>query len=184
MRHHLARLERYRAAEKTPLAFLGIFDNCVGQNKSNVTMQLMCLLSVIAYMEVAALFFIPGHSHMLNDRVWGWCKRTLNRKNVYDAESMVALFNTVEAVNAKVLTREDADRPFRYGWTALFNKHFRKMPAQFTFNYFFSFKNGVCTYRHLADTSDSMASTFTMFENSDTNRNSLLQDMWGSNQVS
>ena len=46
-----------------------LMDNCVGQNKSQVVMQFYALISVLFFPTVTAFYFIPGHSHMICDRV-------------------------------------------------------------------------------------------------------------------
>jgi hypothetical protein len=66
MCHHI--LERQRCLRNNidpPKYFVSIRDNCVGQNKSNHTFKLECLLSMLFYERVLIVFLIPGHSHML-----------------------------------------------------------------------------------------------------------------------
>ena len=51
---------------------ISILDNCVGQNKSNVTMIFNAFLSLVFYERVVLLYLIPGQSHMIADRVVAW----------------------------------------------------------------------------------------------------------------
>lgn len=68
-------LDQYRACNSTvPTYLVNIFDNCVGQNKSNVVMNFFCMLSVLFFQKVVLLYLIPSHSHMKADRVVAWCK--------------------------------------------------------------------------------------------------------------
>eukprot|EP01038_Epipyxis_sp_PR26KG_P018208 gene18208-25613_t len=73
-----------------PKVFISIRDNCVGQNKSNVTLKLECFLSMSFYERVLIIYLIPGHSHMLPDRVVSWVKKFLAQRNLYSPQCIVA----------------------------------------------------------------------------------------------
>ena len=47
MRYHLKRYANFRANGVEPLLSMSLLDNCVGQNKSQVVMKFMCLLSIL-----------------------------------------------------------------------------------------------------------------------------------------
>lgn len=71
MRQHL-RLHKERTKRKViPTLCATLMDNCVGQNKSQCCMRFYALLSVLFFPTVSAFFFLPGHSHMICDRVVG-----------------------------------------------------------------------------------------------------------------
>ena len=71
MRQHL-RLHSLRVKENIKASLCAtLMDNCVGQNKSQVVMQFFALLSIIFFPTVSAFYFLPGHSHMICDRVVG-----------------------------------------------------------------------------------------------------------------
>ena len=78
-----------------------LLDNCVGQNKSQKTMKFACLLSILFYETVALLFFLPGHTHMLPDRVVGHCKNSIKGLNLYTIEQIAERCNTVKGINAE-----------------------------------------------------------------------------------
>ena len=55
--------------------FISIRDNCVAQNKSNATLKFEAFLSMIFYKLVLIIYLIPGHSHILPDRVVPWVEK-------------------------------------------------------------------------------------------------------------
>jgi hypothetical protein len=60
---------------------LVILENCVGQNKSQLVMQVFLLLSILFYLKVVLVYLIPGHSHNIIDRVIAWCCNAMKGKN-------------------------------------------------------------------------------------------------------
>ena len=72
LRYHLMQIS---CREERPTISLSIKDNCVGQNKSNVTFQFSALKSLIFNERVVSLFLIPGHSHSIPDRFVAWNRR-------------------------------------------------------------------------------------------------------------
>ena len=83
MRFHLATYKKYQEAGTTPKLNMTLLDNCVGQNKSQKVMKFACLLSLFFYETVALMYFLPGHTHMLPDRVVAHCKKATNGFNLY-----------------------------------------------------------------------------------------------------
>jgi hypothetical protein len=67
MAYHLTKLE------STTIS-LELLDYCVEQNKSNSIMMFCAMLSLIFYKKVVCLYLMPGHSHMIADRVVVWMK--------------------------------------------------------------------------------------------------------------
>ena len=114
-----------RKFERT--AAVNVYDNCVGQNKSNVCMQFQCLVSVLLNIICAMLFFLPGHSHTRPDHCWAWCKRRLKLSNLHLPNELVEKFNQVPSIHAELLTPSDAGSPFRKGWGPLLAKHFYRI---------------------------------------------------------
>ena len=63
-----------------PSIFIKVLDNCTGHNKSNHTMMLDSLLSLVLYDRVVNFYLIPGHSHMRADQVVSLCKKALQKE--------------------------------------------------------------------------------------------------------
>lgn len=100
LRYHLGKMKQYKDAGTTPLLNMSLLDNCVGQNKSQVVMKFACFLSVFFYETVALLYFLPGHSHMLPDRIVGQCKNSIKGLNLYSLGQLADRFNTVKGIRA------------------------------------------------------------------------------------
>ena len=88
-----------RVANGAEVSF-SLMDNCVGQNKSNVTMQFAAMLSFLFYKKVVLLYLIPGHSHMLPDRVVAWMKNKIRGKQIFHPDGLVEACNTINSVCA------------------------------------------------------------------------------------
>ena len=95
MRYHLRQIAEYNQQGIKPQLYMSLLDNCVGQNKSQVVMLFMCLLSVIFYKVVGLMYFLPGHSHMIPDRVVGNCKRAIAGLNLYSPCQIAKIFSQV-----------------------------------------------------------------------------------------
>jgi hypothetical protein len=93
-------------AEGVPLPrfFIGVYDNCVGQNKSNITLKFASFLTLSGFYErVLLIYFIPGHSHMVADRVVAWVKRSLGKENIFLPSDIIEKMNTVKGVKAEFI---------------------------------------------------------------------------------
>ena len=101
MRYHLQRTREARAGGIMKKLCMSLLDNCVGQNKSQVVMQFYCMLSIIFYDKVALLFFLPGHSHMIPDRVVAYCKCAIKNLNLYTLGQIASECNKVKNVAAE-----------------------------------------------------------------------------------
>ena len=73
----------------------------MGQNKSQVVMKFMSLLSLLFYETVALLFFMPGHTHMVADRVVAHCKGAIKNLNLYTLGQIAEQCDRVKSVNAE-----------------------------------------------------------------------------------
>ncbi|KAI3631056.1 hypothetical protein MIR68_010546 [Amoeboaphelidium protococcarum] len=145
--YHLQRKGQYDT-------LLCIMDNCVGQNKSQVTMRFAAMLSIILYKRVALLFLQPGHSHMMADRAVAWMKSKIRNKNLYVPEQFVAEVSQCESLVPTFLDHRKDDAPCFTDWKDVLDKYFKRLPDGFTGNYFFEFVDGVCTYRRLCSDED------------------------------
>jgi len=75
--HHIEdRQECLELNQTPPKYFISIRDNCVGQNKSNITLNFECFLAMTFYKRILLIYLIPGHSHMVTDRVVSWAKKS------------------------------------------------------------------------------------------------------------
>ena len=100
------------------------------------------MLSLILYPEVALLFLLPDHSHMICDRVVAWCRSALKGTNFFTPMQIAEAMDCVKSVSASYLKPNDADFPFHSGWGSFLAKHVDRMPAGYTSNYFFEFRDG------------------------------------------
>ena len=83
IRYHLDKVRQFYEKGLSPVLSMSLLDNCVGQNKSQVVMKFFCMLSVLFYDTVALLYFLPGHSHMIPDRIVAHCKLAIKGLNLY-----------------------------------------------------------------------------------------------------
>lgn len=183
MRYHLRKMQQYWEESVTPKLNMTLLDNCVGQNKSQLVMKFCCLLSVIFYETVALMFFLPGHTHMLPDRVFGQCKNSIKGLNLYTLAQITERFNSVKGVNAEWLRGDDSDRPFRVGWGSILNKYFKDIPGGYTKFYFFEFTGGYLTYRRLANSPDSDAISLQLIDLKPGVKEKLLVELFGKTDV-
>ncbi len=63
----------------------------------------------------------------------------------------------VKGVNANYIDHHDAQRPCYASWGPILKKHFKSLPAWYTFNYFFEFDEGHVNMRSLCSILDSEA---------------------------
>ena len=101
IRYHLRKYQSYSERKNTPKLCMILLDNCVGQNKSQVVMKFMSLLSILFYETVALMFFLPGHTHMVADRVVANCKNAIKNLNLYTLGQIAEKCEGVEGINAE-----------------------------------------------------------------------------------
>ena len=116
LRYHLQQHKKREQASVDAELLAVLLDNCVGQNKSQHVMMFACLLSLLFYDTVAYMYFLPGHTHMHPDRVFGWCKQLIRGLNLYTLPQIVEECQRISSVNAVHLQGTDADFPFRVRW--------------------------------------------------------------------
>ena len=75
-------------------------------------MQFYALISVLFFPTVTAFYFIPGHSHMICDRVVSWNRKKMKGKNLFTPEMIAEVMNQTKAVEAEVLKGTDYDFHF------------------------------------------------------------------------
>ena len=107
-KYHLESYQRcLREGRTQPELYISIRDNCVGQNKSNVTLQFDSFMAQSFYERVMVIYLIPGHSHMLPDRVVAWAKRALYKKNIYLPYDIVKEINNGNIVKEGFICHEN-----------------------------------------------------------------------------
>jgi hypothetical protein len=117
-----------------PSVHISARDNCVGQNKSNITCKFDCLMSMLFYNTVLAINYLPGHSHMVCNRVTSHVKATMKRSNLFTPMEFVTSMNDVSKVTATFLDHRRPDRLVLDGWKDLLDKYISDMPNGFTKN--------------------------------------------------
>ena len=180
MRYHLKKLKLYEEQGVTPQLCMSLLDNCVGQNKSQLVMKFMCMLSICFYEQVALLYFLPGHSHMVPDRVVAHCKNAIKGLNLYSLGQIVEECNRVKGIHSEWLRPDDFDKPFRVDWGTILNKFFKNLPARYTFNYFFEFSKGVVSYRPLANSPDHEVTTVRLLKMTPSTKAEIMMELFGS----
>jgi hypothetical protein len=101
-------------------------------------------------------------------------------KNFYFPMAIVEAVNEVKGVNVSFIDHHDARRPCYVGWGPILKKHFKSLPVQYTFNYFFEFNEGHVNMRSLCSTSDNEAVNIPLVNATNINliRQSLLFDLF------
>ena len=66
-------------------------------------MQFDCFLSLSFYKRVLILYLIPGHSHMMADRVVAWAKGGMKHKDIFVPAEMVNAMNSVKSIRAEYI---------------------------------------------------------------------------------
>ena len=143
LKYHVKKFQRCLREGRNQLEiYISIRDKCVGQNKSNVTLQFDWIMSLSFYKIVMVIYLIPGHSHMLPDRVMAWVKISLYRKNLYHPDDIVKEINNVKIVSAEFISHTDKRRPCYTGWEWFLSRYLTQLPAGFTSNYVFLINKG------------------------------------------
>ncbi|CAM6027652.1 unnamed protein product [Sphagnum balticum] len=148
--YHLEKFKTLLSHKITmPKTLLVILDNCVGQNKSYLVMQLFTMLSILFYLKVVLVYLIPRHSHNTANWVITWCRNVMKGKNFYSPMAIIEAVNEVKGVNTSFIDHRDARRPCYVSWGPILKKHFKSLLARYTFNYFFEFDEGHVNMRSL-----------------------------------
>lgn len=141
-------------------------------NKSQAVVQFFALLSVLKYKKVVMFYLIPGHSHMIADRVVAWYKNKIRLKNLYVPSQIVEEVNNINSVETRCVGVGGEASFLRSGWAGFLNTHFSALPPGYTGNCMFEIDSGVVTMRHLTTTHDAECVTA-----------SLMPDGWTAGQL-
>ena len=82
------------------------------------------LLSLVFYECVVLLYLIPGHSHMIADRVVAWNRGGIRGKNLYHPSQIASLCSETDCVEAGFLDHSNPSIPFFTEWENLLGKYF------------------------------------------------------------
>ena len=182
MNHHLTTLNQANPGTN-PMILVSARDNCVGQNKSHLTMMFSCFLSITLYERVVLVFYKTGHSHMKADRVVAWCRNQTRGYNLYDGDEIVNKWNEVNTVQAEFVSHENPDRYFHVGWSQVLSKYIEKLPSGFTRYHFFEFYGGKCLMRENCSL-DSPGKEISLVSHLHITRKAILNDLFGTSDVS
>lgn len=179
--HINQRLRCLAEGREPPSYFVSIRDNCVGQNKSNATLKLACFLSMSFYKKVLIVYLIPGHSHMIADRVVAWAKRSLGVENLYVPTQIVNKMNSVKGIKATFLDHSSSTRPAYTGFKAMLDKYIKDLPPLFTSNYVFEFTEGKVRTQHLV--TSTQVTEVTLCGNPASTSKALQQELLGTEDL-
>ena len=173
MRWHYYQEVIRNAGDRVPKLVIKVMDNCVGQNKSQLTMLFDAFCSLVLFERVADFYLIPGHSHMRPDNVTGLCKIALKKKNLFLPEHLQQEMDQVKNVESVLLTEGQF-----FDWSIL-NKYMKVLPGGFTSSYMFEFYNGTCVYKRLYTDADEAGSEHCFANDPKSVRRLLLADIFG-----
>ena len=155
---------------------VGIYDNCVGQNKSNIVFKFELLLTILGFFKSKnKLFLLPGHSHNSSDVKTAELNSCLSRKNLYTAQQVCQELQKVKNAETFILEKDHF-----YDWETFLDKYIKDMPPGFTFFYCFEIAEGKVTMKKLCvDTPVDEIVTKILVENVDDARTAILEDLFG-----
>lgn len=71
-----------------------------------------------------------------------WYRNAMKGKNSYTPMAIVEAISKIKGINTRFIDHRDV-RPLCYvGLGPIMKKHFKSLPAWYTFNYFFEFDEG------------------------------------------
>ena len=168
---------KYRLKNVEPPSHqIGIFDNCVGQNKSNCVFKFEVLQTILGFYSTKnKLFLIPGHSHNSSDVKTAELNNCLKNKNLYTPLQIKEELKQMKNAEAHILQGDHF-----YEWECLLDKFIKDMPPGFTFYYCFEIVGGRVSMKKLcSDVSDDEVVTKVLVENVGMVRSAILQEMFG-----
>ena len=177
--------------------YTGLYDNCVGQNKSQANFKFNAMLSLLFYKRVVLHFLISGHSRMPADRVTALCNQSMKkftskdsdigtdfRSNLYLPEHLTAAFDSVNTVNSIFIDHRDPQRPVYENWEKLFGG-LQNISSKvgFTKYYFFEFENGILTMRRNIDSPLEESVQHVYCEDPEETRKQLMRDLFNATDM-
>ena len=169
--------------ENLPTAEVKILDNCVGQNKSNVTHKFSMLESILIFPEgVTDIYFKVGHSHNASDMKTAHANKAMAKKNLYTPLMIAMEINKSKGLRGEVINENDG---VFHDWKTLLDKHFPNMDLGFTKYHWFEFKNGIVHYKSLDEKGDvTIVKSKTFSANPDATKKAVLREIFNLSQTS
>ena len=99
-------------------------DNCSGQNKIQMVLQLANYLVEADYFEkVNFVFYIVGHTKNACDRWFNTLKKNYCRRNIYSFNQLIDSMKTNININDVTITKEDDFKD----WDAFLNSVYKRL---------------------------------------------------------
>lgn len=151
-----------------PKTLLCVFNNCVGQNKSQLIMMFFAMLSVI-----------PGHSH---NRVVAWCRNAINEEQKPLHTNGYRQYCQQNQVHCNHSHRSlSLSSTFLYWLGHHSTQILQKFAQPLHIRLFFESDEGHLSMRHLSSTPDiDVAHIQLIKQNFEIIRTSILRDLFGS----
>jgi hypothetical protein len=102
-------------------------------------MKFDCFMSMLFYITVLVINYLPGHSHMVCDCVTSRVKASMKRTNLFTLMQFATAMNNISKVTTTFLDHLKPDRLALGSWKDLLDKHINNMAKGFTQNYLFKF---------------------------------------------
>ena len=113
-------------------------DNCVGQNKNNVTLWFCLYLVITGYYESIELnFMIAGHTKFKVDGNFGMIKRKYKNSTVYTKEQFVEVVKKSSPVGLNKVQCYEDGQGFQYLDIKILEKYFEKLFRIGKYHHFF-----------------------------------------------
>ena len=169
-------LKHFFSQTKPPKHHVGIYDNCVDQNKSNIVFKFEVMQLILGfYMSKNKLFLIPGNSHNLSDVKTAELNKCLRNKNLYTVDQMKEELKAVKDTEVFVLESGDF-----YEWEDVLNKYIKDMPSGFTSFYCFELVGGkVAMKKFCNEAVEEDVMTKDLVENVDAVKSAILNEVFG-----
>lgn len=168
---------KYRLKNVEPPSHqIGVFDNCVGQNKSNCVFKFEVLQTILGFYSTKnKLFLIPGHSHNSSDVKTAELNNCLKNKNLYTPLQIKEELKRMKNAEVHILQADHF-----YDWESMLDKYIKDMPPGFTFYYCFEIVGGRVSMKKLcSEVSDEEVVTKVLVENVGLVRSAILKEMFG-----
>ena len=154
---------------------VGIYDNCVGQNKSNLVFKFEMLLTILGFFKTKTkLFLLPGHSHNSSDVKTAELNRCLRAKNLYTPQEICRELQALKNAETFILENENF-----YDWGSFLDRYIKNMPLGFTSFYCFEISEGRVTMKKLCtETPENEVESKILVENVEATRVAILKELF------
>ena len=99
-----------------------IMDNCAGQNKNHMVIQMAAYISERKYFKrINPIFLVKGHTKNMCDRMFNTMKQRYHRRNIYTLEDTYKILNLDEKVTVHPTTFKNF-----YDWDSFFETLYKR----------------------------------------------------------